>query len=366
MRTIDLRDCASGRERGLAHGRQFAGEITTLVELRIYLACKISGFTRDGLEQVAGAHLPLLRAYDEDLYDELVGIAEGSGCAAADIVILNQYTDIRDMSPKADPEEGLAGEADYDGGCTLVWAKASAGPVFGQTWDMHASAMPYVLMMRVADAGGGDAWLLSLTGCLGMAGLNGAGLSIGINNLTSTDASPGVVWSAIVRKAMRESHASAAKDVLLASRTASGHHYLVCDEKDVFSVETSGTKNQLIFSGEARDFVHSNHCLDAEIAGCSRVPAQSTTHDRYDAMIADLEERPIVDVDDLWTRLGSHEGYPRSICTNMSTPESPHAAATCAGIAMDMRKREILAVAGFTHGVIADRFDLTRSGSAAQ
>ena len=363
MRTLDLRDCASGRERGLVHGRQFAGEITTLVELRIYLACKISGFDRAGLRHIAEDHLPLLKDYDEALYDELMGIAEGSGCSAADIVILNQYTDIRDMSPKVDPEEGPAGETDYDGGCTIVWAKTESGPVFGQTWDMHASAMPYVLLLRVPDAGGEDAWLLSLTGCLGMAGLNGDGLSIGINNLTSTDASPGVVWSAIVRKAMRESSASAAKELLLASRTASGHHYLVCDENDVFSVETSGTKNQLIFSGESNDFVHSNHCLDSAIAECSRVPAQSTSYDRYDAMVADLAQRPIVDVDDLWTRLGSHEGYPRSICTNMSTPENPHAAATCAGIAIDLAKREILVVAGFTHGVSAERFVLSQPGS---
>lgn len=364
MRTLDLRQCASGRERGLAHGREFAGEITTLVQLRIYLACKISGFERAGLTQVAKAHLPLLKAYDEELYAELLGIAEGSGCTAAEIVILNQYTDIRDMSPKADPEEGLAGEADYDGGCTIVWSESEGGPVFGQTWDMHASAMPYVLMMRVPDAAGQDAWLLSLTGCLGMAGLNGAGLSIGINNLTSTDASPGVVWSAIVRKAMRETNAEAAKDLLLSSRTASGHHYLVCDENDVFSVETSGTKNRLIFSGGARDFVHSNHCLDSEIAGCSRVPAQSTSYDRYDAMLADLAQRPIVDVNDLWKRLGSHEGYPRSICTNMSTPENPHAAATCAGIAIDMRKREVLAVAGFTHAVRPERFVVSKAGGA--
>ena len=213
MRRLDLRKCASARERGLEHGRHFAGEITTLVALRIHLACKISGFDPEGLRAIAAKHLPILKRFDSDLYDELVGIAQGSGCSEEEIVILNQYTDIRDMSPMADPDAGLAGEADYDGGCTIVWAQTQSGPVFGQTWDMHASAMPYVIMMRVPDAGGGDAWLLSLTGCLGMAGLSRAGVSIGINNLTSTDAVPGVVWSAIVRKALREPTAMAAKEL---------------------------------------------------------------------------------------------------------------------------------------------------------
>ena len=72
MRLLDLRECASGRERGLLHGRQYAGEIKTLVELRIFLACKISGFDRKGLFRVAEAHLPLLKDFDEELYDELV------------------------------------------------------------------------------------------------------------------------------------------------------------------------------------------------------------------------------------------------------------------------------------------------------
>lgn len=360
MRCLDLRGCATARERGLLHGQRFAGEISSLAAIRIYLACKISGFEREGLLEVADEHLPILKDFDDELYQELIGIAEGAGLPASHIVVLNQYTDLRDLSPKANPDQGLAGQADFDGGCTIVWAKGAAGPLFGQTWDMHATAMPYVMMLRVPDAAGGDAWLLSLTGCLGMAGLNAAGLSIGINNLTSTDARPGVVWSAIVRKVIRETRASHAKELLLQCRTGSGHHYLVADAHEVFSVETSGSKNKLVFSGEADHYVHSNHCLDSEIAACSRVPAQSTTYDRYEAMVADIAKVPILDVDDLWTRLGSHEGYPRSVCTNMSTPETPHAAATCAGIAIDLCANKILVVGGFTHEVEPVRLETER------
>jgi isopenicillin-N N-acyltransferase-like protein len=345
------------------HGKRYAGEIASLAAVRIYLACKISGFEREALLAVADEHLPILKDFDEELYQELMGIAEGAGVPPSYIVVVNQYTDIRDMSPKADPDEGLAGEADFDGGCTIVWSKSKSGPLFGQTWDMHATAMPYVMMLRVPDAAGGDAWLLSLTGCLGMAGLNKAGLSIGINNLTSTDARAGVVWSAIVRKALRESRAAEAKELLMETRTGSGHHYLVSDEEDAFSVETSGSMNKLIFSGEEDHFVHSNHCLDGEVAACSRVPAKSTTYDRYDAMVKDLGQRVVSDVDDLWARLGSHEGYPRSVCTNMSTPENPHAAATCAGIAIDLCARKLLVVGGFTHEVEPDRFEFDEGGA---
>lgn len=352
MRILDLRECKSAFERGRVHGEQYAGEIASLVDIRLYLACRISGFSEEPLLALAEEHLPVLREFDEDLYQELLGIAEGSGLSTGKIVVLNQYTDIRDLSPDTD----LAGEADFDGGCTILWSACDGKPVFAQTWDMHATAMPYMMMMRVPDASGGDAWLLTLTGCLGMAGQNSKGLAIGINNLTSTDAKIGVVWSAIVRRALRESSASAAKDMLLSCKMGSGHHYLVADPREVFSVETSGTKKKLIFSGQESSFVHSNHCLDGEIASCSRVPPMSTTYDRHNAMEESIANTPIVDVRDAWKRLGSHEGYPRSICTNMSTPENPHAAATCAGIAIDITSKEILVVAGFTHAVPPERY----------
>ena len=347
MRLLDLRDCSTGRERGLRHGQTFAGEIRSLCDIRIYLACKISGFEREGLLAAADEHLPVLEQFDNELYDELVGIAEGAGVPASYLVVLNHYTDLRDLTPPSASE----GEADFDGGCTMLWSRGDKGAVFAQTWDMHASATPYVMMLRVSDADGGDAWILSLTGCLGMAGLNATGMAIGINNLTSTDAKVGVVWSALIRQALRQTSVAVARDVILGAPLGSGHHYLVCDASEVYSIETSGTHRKVIFDGGKDSFVHSNHCLDGEVGACSRVPPKSTSYDRHEAMLALMAKAPVRSAEDAWEYLGSHEGYPRSICTNMATPELPHAAATCAGIAIELAERKVLAVGGFTHAV---------------
>ena len=74
-----------------------------------------------------------------------------------------------------------------------------------------------------------------------------------------------------------------------------------------------------------------------------------------------MNAESIVDLDDAWRRLGSHEGYPASVCTNMSTPEHPHGAATCAAIAIDIKRRQIYAVSGFTHNVEPERFHFSES-----
>ncbi|HWN68460.1 MAG TPA: hypothetical protein VNM90_12560, partial [Haliangium sp.] len=89
----------------------------------------------------------------------------------------------------------------------------------------------------------------------------------------------------------------------------------------------------------------------------SRVPPTSTTHDRYQRLTASVAERPVADVPDVWRRLGSHDGYPRSVCTNMATPENPHGTATCGAIAMEPVARRAWAQSGFIHNVDPELFD---------
>jgi isopenicillin-N N-acyltransferase-like protein len=82
------------------------------------------------------------------------------------------------------------------------------------------------------------------------------------------------------------------------------------------------------------------------MAALHTVGTDSTTHVRYDALKASVERAPIVSQADLWERLGSHEGYPKSVCTHMATPEKPHKMRTCGALAMDLRERTLLAAPG--------------------
>lgn len=352
MRTFIYPPDADWRDRGRLHGEAFAGEIRSLAALRTTLTREVGGFSSDReVLSLAERHLPVLEAFDADLYQELLGIAEGSGAGAAEIVVLNHYTDLRDLGPRA--SEKVIGA----GGCTALWARTPRGAVAAQTWDMHATAMPYVIALYTPEAEEAPAsWLLSLTGCLGMAGLASSGVAVMINNLHAGDAQVGVVWSALVRKALQAESAAAARDVILAAPVGSGHHYLVADPDEVYGVETSGELRQVVFAGERDLYVHTNHCLDDGVGKRCRVPEGSTTHDRFEAATRDAEAQPIASVEDAFLRLGSERGYPRSICTNMATAERPHAPATCGALAMDLPGRVVLGCAGFPHRAEPDVF----------
>ncbi|HET9992870.1 MAG TPA: C45 family peptidase [Kofleriaceae bacterium] len=382
MRTLALPAGASPREWGRIHGESFRGEVKALAAIRIYLCTKVGGFkTREQVLAAAAAHLPVLERYDAALYDELLGIADGAACSPEEIVVANHYTDLRDLDPDPanwqpapthdDPTAASAeaGAVSLGGdGCSVVFAETPNGAIVAQTWDMHATAIPYVMMLGIPESVYGPAaWLLTVTGCLGMAGMNAARVAIAINNLYSTDATLGVVWPAVVRRALHERTARGAYDVIRTSPIGSGHHYFVADRgsagvADAYAIEASGTHRKLVYRRDsaldyevAGSYLHTNHCLDGDVAARSKVPDASTTFDR----MRHLQALPrIHSLDDAWRALGSEDGWPRSICTNMATPESPHGAATCGAIAMNLDSGAVWAQQGLVHNVAPEKWSL--------
>jgi isopenicillin-N N-acyltransferase-like protein len=390
MRELELPAGKPAREWGRIHGEAFRGEVNALAHIRIYLCTRVGGFRAAAdVLAAARAHLPVLERYHRGLYDELIGIAEGAALSPEHIVVANHYTDLRDLDPDAttwrpaplqdDPggaatrsistgstgatrSTGSTGSTGSGGGggdgCSVIWSETPTGRILAQTWDMHATAIPYVMLLRVpASEDGPAAALLTVTGCLGMAGMSTSRVGIAINNLYSTDATLGVVWPAVVRRALHQPSAQAAHDVIAASPIGSGHHYFVADRRAAFGLEASGTRRKQVFAGGAA-YCHTNHCLDGDVAARSKVPETSTTHDRMTWLEASLERAPLADLADAWHRLGSDEGWPRSVCTNMATPEAPHGAATCGAIAMNLDTGELWAQQGFIHNVAAERWQL--------
>jgi len=319
VRTLDLPPGKSPREWGRIHGESFRGEIHALAAIRVYLCTKVGGFAdRAAVLAAARAHLPVLERYHAALHAELVGIAEGAAIEPEQIVVANHYTDLRDLDP--DPSRWLpapthdsadakgattAGATSLGGdGCSVIWAESASGRILAQTWDMHATAIPYVMTLGVPDSADGPAVrLLTVTGCLGMAGMNSARVGIAINNLYSTDATLGVVWPAMVRKALHQRTAAAAREVIAGSPIGSGHHYFVADRTAAFAIEASGTRRKQVFAGGA-SYCHTNHCFDPDVAARSKVPATSTTHDRMHWLERDLARAPVRDLADVWQRLG--------------------------------------------------------------
>ena len=328
-------------ERGRAHGELWREPIAALADIRLGLTVRRSRFgSADHVRQAARAHLPVLDKHLPELHEELVGIAEGSAMTPEDIVVLNHYTDLRDVPPEAVGLPSADAELGDPGGCTSVYYTGVEGPVLGQTWDMHATAEPFVRMVSIEPAGTDQQVLcFTLTGCLGMAGLGQDAVAVTINNLSSTDGGVGVVWPAVVRHLLSAASAKEARDRLLALPLSSGHYYTIADGRDFFGYETSGQLKVLTQTGPRAAHLHTNHCFDPVLRQREAVPRGSTSFARLNmATTLYAQHRPST-LDELWSLLGSHEGSSDSrLCTHQDEVHDDDTfSRTCGRLAIRLR-----------------------------
>jgi isopenicillin-N N-acyltransferase-like protein len=330
-------DATKPRQCGQHHGETLREAIHTMAEVRLGLMLKETHFrSKDEVFEISRAHLPVLEQFDDALYQELLGIAEGAKLLPEQIVVLNHYTDMRDIDPRTlnlDP-----------GGCSALYLPTPTGPVLGQTWDVHGTALDHVLMLRIKQhldddpSHKGDTLVFTVAGCLGMTGFNHAGLGVTINNLNSIDARIGLVWPALVRKILRQKNVIRARDIIMDAPLGSGHHYIVADKHDVFGIETSGTLKKITQSGASEVHMHTNHCLDAHMAKTHAVRPGSTTHLRYAELGKLLSEHVPTSTHELYEALG-RVSIPKD-------PNAPELTATCGALVMNLKTLEALACKG--------------------
>ena len=347
LRTLTLTGTDPARH-GEQHGEAFRDDIQAAYALRLRLMLERTDFgTADRVLALARHHLPLLERFDAGLYAELHGIARGAGLTAEQVVVLNHYTDLRDLGLK-DLHTLEAQRGDPDG-CS-AWFVDQGGVdgerFLGQTWDMHGSAADFALLLTIPHERGTQLFF-TITGCLGMTGMTSWGTALTINNLTSTDATVGVVWPAMVRRCVAQPTARAALQVAMDHPIGSGRHYIFADEREAFAIETTGTLKKRVWSQTAADggagstssWFHTNHCLDDATAAHSRILPTSTTLARF-ATLQHKEqhgERPT-------TPRGLYDAF-----KDVSLPFSkvaPDDTATCGALVMDLRRKEALACVG--------------------
>jgi isopenicillin-N N-acyltransferase-like protein len=354
-------DQADPTSRGEAHGELWREEIQALAEIRTQLSMQRGKFADlDELLAVSGLHLPVLERVAPNEHAEFLGIARAADISPERLVILNHYTDLRDVPPsvlaEGQAQEGEIGggptaEEHDPGGCTALYVHGHEGPVLGQTWDMHGTAAEFVRMVRICPKGSDrEVLTFTLTGCLGMTGINQHGLAVTINNLTSTDAQVGLLWPALVRRMLEHRTADAAREELMGTRLSSGHHYMMADRDTFHGVETSGKIKVQTQHGANTAHVHTNHCFDPVLRKYERVAPISTTFKRMEIATTLYAQLQPETADEVWGFLSSHDNYPRSLCSHVDDASGdPSASRTCGLIVMNLAGGRVLAVRGCAH-----------------
>ena len=322
---IDYTNHKDPYSAGRYHGEEFRTGIKELTSIRKNLMIQKNPALKGSIATLALKIHQISKKYDEMLARELEGIASGAGLALEDIIVLNNYTDFRDISM---PEEG----------CSTVHVQRNHQIWSGQTWDMHSSAKRYICLIQTVEG-----LFFSLVGCLGMMGVNNSGHFLGVNNLNTTHATTGLVWPLLVRKVLQMNTLSSMKEALLSAPVTSGHNYMASSLHGGKHLEiTPKAKVEVLSLKDGMDgsIFHTNHCLSSETKSFEHnASVNSTTHIRYALLKQKISS--VQSFETLIDLLQDHENYPKSICSHFQSGlQDP--ATTCGGGACDFTKKRFL------------------------
>lgn len=328
---IKYKPAQSFLQWGIQHGEEYREAIGELFLIRKELMLKRNPSLSKQLVPMAQSQYEYTLKYCGEAATELEGIAKGSNLSLADIVILNNYTDFRDIEL-------------IEQGCSTVQVQTSENILSGQTWDMHSSAKNYLCILEIPETEyASKSLVLTVTGCVGLMGINTEKCLIGVNNINTTRAETGLIWPSLVRKTLEAKNLTQMRDILLGAPVTSGHNYLISTTKGAEQWEITPTEKDLVHAhaeAEVGTSFHTNHCLGPNVSKIeSKQHISATTHSRYE--ILDKRVKNISNQSELKSLLQSHEGLPKSICSHYHNGQSKDPSQTCGGGIADLTNGEI-------------------------
>jgi len=271
LRVLEL--VGTPAQMGAQHGQAYPELIRKFARDRLELAMENAWTGRKMSERevlsLAEACLDAHHAYSPALTEELAEMAKATGIRPAEALITSGFTDFIDLVYNAASEPAQATLAVDD--CTaflIPHTRTKDGlSMFGQTWDMHETAEEHVVLMRGQPEGAPDFLAFTTVGCLGMIGMNSAGITVGINNLMASDGQVGVSWTHVVRKVLMQDNLQDALACITDTTLMGAHNYMLMDSHGAgYNVEAMSTEAQ-VTQLEHTPLIHTNHCLvDATIS----------------------------------------------------------------------------------------------------
>jgi isopenicillin-N N-acyltransferase-like protein len=160
----------SPRGRGKKYGSLFKDDIAAFLDREIYQAFIEKPSPKDRLLKYAGACAEVIRKDTPEIYDELAGMAEGSGLKLEEHVLLTAHEELyhRGEIPLVEHCTAVAAGPNVTSGDTYV----------GQTWDWMQSVFGLSQMLHWQRTEGPSLLAYSFPGLWVGAGLNSAGLAL--------------------------------------------------------------------------------------------------------------------------------------------------------------------------------------------
>jgi len=249
------------------------------------------------------------KEYAPELYEEMVGIAEGSGVSLDDILFLNGSYEIDAAFPvfMACTSFAASGKATKDGKTIL-----------GQNYDWYEKSD--VVVLRIKPKNGPAYLTVTLAGHLGQVGINEYGIGQFVNILLWPKSIVGVPYNVIANKILLQKNVpDMVRVITQCQRAIAFNHMLAGKDGEIIDVETTPDKCGCILPD--RDILaHSNHYLchylqKDDLNDQTSFPDSFLRQYRLQQLMEDKRGELCPEV--MMEILKDHRGYPDSICRHM-------------------------------------------------
>ncbi len=288
----------TAREMGRQLGEALRPRIRAFMDVRFeyfarYTAERGMAFARDRIMQIGRQSMAIAAEWDPAGHDEHLGIAEGAGLDPVVLYTGANMTDMRDVFLLSGNVKGDAVPPDAEGCTSLLVppAKSVDGKaVVGQTWDLNAADVQYVVAVNRKPKDGVETWSVTCAGCLTLVGMNARGLAVGTTNIKTWGARPGAGYLTILHRIVRADSAKAAAALVDDAPRAGAHTYWVADAHDQLEVEAAPHFTAVRDAGALGPICRTNHCVDPALVRIQGEPTHESSARRFARVTQSLAE----------------------------------------------------------------------------
>ena len=297
------------------------------------------GLSRQSVLTMARKFKPLIEKHDEEMFQEIEGVAESTDAKLEEIVALNVRYEL------------LWGTW---AGCTSIGIQPEASQnrhtLVAQNWDWIDSVKDSCHTWRITRKNKPELLCFTEAGIVGpKIGVNGSGLSLCVNGLVSgaDGVRKGVPFHLITRRILNSTTMNEVLEFLgKADRAGSANYLIGHAEGEILDVEAS--PNRLGYLSPTDGIIaHTNHfiSLNLDDVGKRRFPDSVIRYFRCQRLLR--LNRPTLSANQLQTILKDHFNYPTSICCHSSESVPPEEREqTNASFVIDLSDRSMLITKG--------------------
>ena len=288
----------------------------------------------------AEKYIPYIQNYDQEIWEEIQGIADGSERALLDIVTLNARSEIMFTAKALD-------------GCTSfgVLSSNTKGEAYmGQNWDWKEEVTQAIVALDITQENKPNIKMITEAGIVGKFGMNDEGVALCMNALACEENIPGVPLHIVMRGILNSPNLGSAIGAVINTKIASSANFVIGHKDgEVIDMEVTPSEFDVLYP-EQGILIHTNHFLSPLLRPKVRDLTKHLLPDtfvRYSRAKHMLEgNNGCITIDDLQVLLSDHFNFPHGICRHHQPDPLDRQIVTVFSIVIDLTNQQILVSAG--------------------